>query len=106
MTTEAPTDKSERSQKLRTAYTKANTALREKHRDEFETLYQSEAQALGVDYKPRPTAEQKAEEQMAAILNEYPHLREQFGSVTSPDEEPEPRPETGEPQPEPGAQRI
>lgn len=102
MTTEAPpTDKSERSQKLRSAYTQANTALRESHREEFERLYQQKAQALGVDYKPRPTAEQKAEEQMAALLNEYPHLREQFGSTTTPEEE-QPAPE-----PEPSsAQRI
>jgi hypothetical protein len=85
--TEAPTDKSERSQKLRSAYTAANTALRESHREEFERLYQQKAQELGVDYKPRPTAEQRAQEQMEALLNEYPQLREQFGSTTTDEEQ-------------------
>lgn len=94
------TEKAERSTKLRTAYTQANTALREKYRDEFERLYQEKAEALGVDYKPRPTAEQRAQEQMEAILNDYPHLREQFGTGASPDPAPEPEPEPS------AAQRI
>jgi hypothetical protein len=79
---EAPADatdeQKDRQRLLRQAYGAATTRLREQYRDEFDRLYAQEAQALGIEYKPRPTAEQKAAEQMRALLEEYPHLREQL----------------------------
>jgi hypothetical protein len=74
-TTAESTD-NERGTLLRKAYGAATTALREKHRDEFEALYVEEAQKLGVDYKPKPTAEQKAEQELRDLLEKFPHLRE------------------------------
>lgn len=70
------TVQNDRANALRQAYGKATARVREAHRDEFEAAYVEEAAALGVEYKPRPSAEQKAEEQLAALLAEYPHLAE------------------------------
>lgn len=80
------TDKTERGKKLRQAYTNATTQLREAHREEFDNLYAKAAEALGVDYTPRPSAEQKAEEQISTLLDEYPHLRERLLAVANPSE--------------------
>lgn len=65
----------DRSNALRKAYGAATARLREGHREEFDRLYVEEAKKLGVDYKPKPTAEQKAEEQLRALLAEHPGLR-------------------------------
>lgn len=65
-----------RSSLLRKAYGAATTRLREQYRTEFDALYSQEAEALGVEYTPRLTAEQKAEQQMQALLAEFPHLAE------------------------------
>lgn len=67
-----------RQQALTKAYGAATARLREEHRDEFEKFYVEEAKALGVDYKPKPTPEQKAEEEMKALLQQFPHLREKI----------------------------
>lgn len=85
-TVEPADDKTERSNKLRQAYSAATTRLREEHRDEFDTLYSQEAQDRGVDYTPRLTPEQKAAQEMAELLEKFPNLREQF--TPDPDEEP------------------
>lgn len=70
----AETDKSERSNKLRKAYGNATTRLREQYRTEFDALYSQEAEALGVDYTPRLTPEQKAQQEFDALLEQYPNL--------------------------------
>lgn len=77
-TVEPADDKTERSNKLRQAYSAATTRLREEHRDEFDTLYSQEAQDRGVDYTPRLSPEQKAAQEMAELLEKFPSLREQF----------------------------
>jgi len=74
--TEAGGDNSERAGLLRKAYGAATTRLREQYRSEFDALYSQEAEALGVDYKPRPTPEQKAEQDLAELLAKFPHLRD------------------------------
>jgi hypothetical protein len=79
--TESKTE-NERGNLLRQAYGKATARLREAHRDEFDGFYEEEAKALGVDYKRKPSAEEKAREQIAALLAEHPHLAEQFGVDT------------------------
>jgi hypothetical protein len=77
-------EQQDRASKLRKAYTNAQASLRTIHRDEFDRLYQEEAQKLGVDYTPKPSAEQKAEEQINTLLSEYPHLRERLLAVADP----------------------
>lgn len=74
------TDPEERSKALRKAYGNATTRLREEHRDEFDRIYTEEARALGVDYQPKPTAEQKAEAELQVLLQQYPHLRDKIAS--------------------------
>lgn len=76
------TDDNERSKKLRKAYGNATTRLREAHRDEFDSLYSQEAESLGVEYTPRPSAEQKALQQLQALLDEYPQLRGQVAGTS------------------------
>jgi hypothetical protein len=85
---EAPPEASANSV-LRKAYTTATQQLRDAHRQEFEDLYTAAAKELGIDRKPRQTAEQKAEEEFDALLAEYPHLRERCASGESEPEEPE-----------------
>lgn len=70
-------DKDERSKKMRAAYGAATASLREKYRDEFDQMYADECQSRGVEYTPRPSAEQKALQQLNALLEEFPHLRGQ-----------------------------
>lgn len=72
--TEAQT--AERKDALRKAYGQATNTLRDTHRDEFNKLYSEAAAALGVEWSPRPTEEQRAEQQFEELLNQYPHLRE------------------------------
>lgn len=75
-TTVASTQSDERGNLLRKAYTTATTRLREQYRDDFDSLYSQAAEELGVTYTPKPKPEQRAEEQIAALLAEFPHLRE------------------------------
>jgi len=60
---------------LRDSYVKAEKKLRENHGEEFNRI---RAQILkddhGITWAPKPTAEEKAAEQLAAILNEFPDL--------------------------------
>ena len=62
----------------RKAYSAAEKALREAHADEFRALVTKEAQALGVEYKFRPTKEERAEREIAKLLADNPGLRERF----------------------------
>lgn len=82
-------EQAERASKLRKAYGSATTLLREQYRDEFEALYTQEAEALGIEYHPRPTPEQRAEQEMNDLLEKFPHLREQFNPAPEADSEPD-----------------
>jgi hypothetical protein len=68
----------ERSARLKKAYSSATARLREEKREEFDGLYAEEAQKLGVTYTPRPNAEQKAEQELNRLLEEFPHLRDRL----------------------------
>lgn len=68
----------ERGKLLRKAYGNATTELRENYKSEFQDLYTKHARALGVDYTPRPSAEEKAEQELQALLAAHPHLREKI----------------------------
>jgi hypothetical protein len=62
----------------REAYGAATTRLRERHRDDFNTLLVEENASRGIDWKPKPTEEQKAAEQFAQLLQQYPHLADKI----------------------------
>jgi hypothetical protein len=61
--------------KTRKAYSAATRRLREAHKDEFNGFMREEAKRLGVDWAPRLTPEQKAEQEFDRLLEEHPHLR-------------------------------
>ncbi len=68
----------ERDKRLGKAYTTATQELRKAHRDEFNDLYQKYAAEAGVEWSPRLTPEQKAEQEFDRLVTEYPHLAERF----------------------------
>ena len=61
----------------REAYTAAEATLREKYNEEFKDLVRAEAAKRGVEYTFRKTEEEKAQEQLAALYEKFPHLRPQ-----------------------------
>lgn len=72
---DTPAEALTRDQALRKAYGLATKRLREAHREEFDGLYGAEAKALGHEYTPKPTAEQKAAEELDTILAKFPALK-------------------------------
>lgn len=74
---EATTSKpqSERTKALNSAYAKATKQLRDENLDRFRELYVIAAKELGYDYTPKPTAEEKAEAELAALLAANPNLK-------------------------------
>lgn len=97
-------DKEKRTKLLSEAYTAATKRLREGRRDEFDALYSEEAANRGIDWKPKPSAEQKAKQEMQRLLEQHPHLRDQLVAEGNrpeqedlDDDEPEGEPDTEEP---------
>jgi hypothetical protein len=77
--TPQPEGGEDRNALIRQAYATATKQLREAHLDEFRQLQQAEAQRLGVtDWTPKPTADEKAEAQLAALLAENPALKQRI----------------------------
>lgn len=71
-------EEAKRKRLLRQAYGQATSALRVAHQDEFLGLYQEQARELGVEYTPRPNAEQRAAEQFDALVATYPWLADRL----------------------------
>ena len=92
MTTEPELSREEREKRLSTAYNRASQALREAHRDEFNQLYSEHAASLGVSWTPRLKPEERAEQELLTIFDEFPELRRRY--APSPGEG-EPVPGTG-----------
>ena len=66
---------------LRKAYSEATQTLREKHRGDFEAAYAEAAQQLGVDWKPRPNAEQRAQQQFEELVTQFPYLLDRVDAL-------------------------
>lgn len=66
--------KEERDKRLRSAYGKATQDLRDTFRADFETFYKARAAEEGIDWEPRKSPEQKAREQIEALLAQFPSL--------------------------------
>jgi hypothetical protein len=62
----------------REAYSAATTRLRDEFRQRFNELLIEEMGKRGVNWSPRPTEEQKAEQEVADLLARFPELREKF----------------------------
>jgi hypothetical protein len=63
---------------LKEVYVEATKALRENHRDEFNSLRVEGMKARGFDWAPALTEEEKAEQQVAELLTKFPHLADQI----------------------------
>lgn len=80
----APTENAPKAEDAlrREAYGAANTRLREENKNRFRALVQEEAAKRGVTYEFRKTAEERAREQMQALLAEHPNLAVEFSNQT------------------------
>lgn len=90
-------DSQDKDKAMSAARSAATARLREAHQDEFNSLLVEEAKSRGIDWQPRKTAEQRAAEQLAALLEQYPHLADTLGSQPGEPEYAVPTVETAEP---------
>jgi hypothetical protein len=81
----APAPDSTEADRRRKAYAVATTVLRDRHRREFDELYEAECAKLGVSYKRRLSEEEKAEKQVEELLAKHPDLRSKFSTGPSED---------------------
>lgn len=73
--TETSTEQ-ERDKLVRKAYAEATKELRSTYHDEFVELQKKHAEALGVDWSPRLTEEQRAKQAYEELVEKYPHFAE------------------------------
>ncbi len=78
-TVETPDPKAARQAALNAAYAEASNTLRSNHQDEFNALYKAAAAARGETWNPRLTKKQKAEQELARLLAEFPDLKDNLG---------------------------
>lgn len=71
------TEKLKRSEQKARAAARSTAAsrLRQAHREEHDKYLAEEMAAQGIDWKPKPTPEQKAKQDLERIYAEFPHLR-------------------------------
>lgn len=74
-------DDGDRDKLMSRCYGQAQTELRERHREEFNTLYQKYLAAVGIEWTPRPTPEQVALDTITKLLGEYPGLAERLAET-------------------------
>lgn len=79
-----PSKDTERDAKLRESYTTALKQLRRAHQDEFNKLRVEAAKALGVEWAPPVTKEDKARQELRAIFAEHPELLAEVRQVAEP----------------------
>jgi len=72
------TGEQDRDKIIRAAYTAAGARLRDAHHDEFIKYQIDECDKRGVEWKPRESAEQKAEAEFDRLLQQYPYLRDRL----------------------------
>lgn len=77
------TERKEREKLLGEAYTAATRTIRDKYRNEFNQQMKTEAKSRGIDWQPKLTPEQQAEQQLREILAAFPQLREKLAETAS-----------------------
>jgi hypothetical protein len=75
------TEDQKRKRLLRKAYGQASQDLRDKFRSEFETFYSTRAGEAGIEWSPRLTPEQKAEQEFEALVEQYPYLLDRVDAL-------------------------
>lgn len=63
---------------LRKTYDVATQRLREAYPTEFKQLRKEAAKELGVEWEPRLTPEERAEQEFDDLLDRFPYLRERL----------------------------
>lgn len=56
---------------VQNAYTKATSTLKQRHKSEWIDLVRRFAAEEGVEWNPRPTAEERAAERVRALVEEF-----------------------------------
>ncbi len=84
----AKTAEQELAEKQKTAYRNAMKRLREENVEAFNKLRVEEAAKLNITWTPKPTEEQKAAEQLARLIETYPHLAEELRRGATPEADP------------------
>lgn len=74
--TPTPSVAGQRDAALKKSYQSATKRLREAFPNEFNQFRVEEAKALGYEWVPPKSEEQKAQEEYEALLAKYPHLAE------------------------------
>ena len=77
-------DSTDRDAKLRQAYSLAAQELRTNHQKEFNDLRVKHSAALGVEWTPRPSKDERAEQELDRLLAENPALVERLASRVAP----------------------
>lgn len=77
-------DGNERDAKLRQAYSLASQELRQTHQKEFNDLRVKHSTALGVEWTPRPSKDERAEQELERLLAENPSLMERLAEKVLP----------------------
>ena len=78
---ERKAEPSARTKAINKAYGVATKQLKEAHLDEFRALQKAALAEVGItDWEPTPTAEEKAREQVAALLRDNPSVKEELFS--------------------------
>jgi hypothetical protein len=72
-------EKVRQSNERRAAYSEATTKLRQAHLTEFNKLMKEGCAERGIEWDPRPTAVDRARQQILELLAEHPELQDQFG---------------------------
>lgn len=67
----------------REAYGAAMSRLRKAYPDEFNVLRMEEAKKRGLEWKPKPSEKEKARQQLALLLRDYPELVSEFGQPSA-----------------------
>lgn len=75
--------KAERSKLISQATWEAQKRLRKNHEVEFNDYMVEEAAARGIDWRPKPTAAEKAAKQITELLEQHPELRDRFEPATT-----------------------
>lgn len=57
------------------AYSKAQTRLRQENPDLWNKVLGEEYQKVGIDWKPKPTEEEKAQAEVERLLAAHPNLQ-------------------------------
>lgn len=75
-------DETETRDLLRKSYDMATQRLRKANEEDFIKFRREAAEELGIEWEPRLSQEQRAEQEFDALLEQYPHLADRIAERT------------------------